>query len=148
MYKRQGRGLERAFGDIKKGPAVYITRWGVCYHQWGCRYLAKSRIAADLSRLSEAYRPCEVCRPPSVSYTHLGKRRLRGEIRPFASKLSRGVEQICSWLPRFMRYRDRCVPDARHLSELGTNFLFDPTAWFARRGVREVYKRQVSWPPG
>ena len=44
-----GRGLERAFGDIKKGPAVYITRWGVCYHQWGCRYLAKSRIAADLS---------------------------------------------------------------------------------------------------
>ena len=62
-----GRGLERSFGGIKKGPAVYITRWGVCYHQWGCRYLAKSRIAADLSRLSEAYRPCEVCRPPSRS---------------------------------------------------------------------------------
>ena len=58
------RGLEKSFAGIKKGPVVYITRWGVCYHQKECRYLAKSSIPADLSRLSKAYRACSIRRPP------------------------------------------------------------------------------------
>ena len=42
---------------------VYITETGEKYHNSGCRYLSKSKIAIPLSRAQSAYSPCRVCRP-------------------------------------------------------------------------------------
>lgn len=45
---------------------VYVTRTGAKYHQDGCRYLSKSKIAMSLSEAAKRYTPCSVCRPPSA----------------------------------------------------------------------------------
>jgi hypothetical protein len=43
---------------------VYITNTGEKYHSSSCRYLAKSKIAIDLSdAISQGYNACKVCKP-------------------------------------------------------------------------------------
>lgn len=42
---------------------VYVTRWGECYHQGDCRYLAQSRMPMVLEEAVLRYRPCRICRP-------------------------------------------------------------------------------------
>lgn len=42
---------------------VYVTRWGECYHQGDCRYLAQSRMPMALEQAHLRYRPCRICRP-------------------------------------------------------------------------------------
>lgn len=59
-----GRGLEESAAAQKKGPLVYITRWGTHYHREDCRYLARSKIPCRLDALAGFYAPCSVCRPP------------------------------------------------------------------------------------
>jgi hypothetical protein len=58
------RGLEESAAAQKKGPPVYITRWGTHYHREDCRYLARSKILCRLDSLAGFYEPCSVCRPP------------------------------------------------------------------------------------
>lgn len=50
------------------GSTVYITNTGSKYHDGGCRYLRKSKIAVTLSyAVSHHYTPCSVCGAPSLS---------------------------------------------------------------------------------
>lgn len=58
------RGLEESAAAQKKGPPVYITRWGTHYHREDCRYLSRSKILCRLDSLAGFYEPCSVCRPP------------------------------------------------------------------------------------
>ena len=45
---------------------VYITETGEKYHQIGCQYLKKSKIAIDLEKAkSQGYTPCSRCNPPA-----------------------------------------------------------------------------------
>lgn len=45
---------------------VYITETGEKYHQSGCQYLKKSKIAIDLEKAkSQGYTPCSRCNPPA-----------------------------------------------------------------------------------
>jgi hypothetical protein len=48
---------------------VYVTNTGEKYHRGTCRYLAKSKIAIELSdAINQGYEACKVCQPPqSVS---------------------------------------------------------------------------------
>lgn len=47
-------------------PTVYVTRTGSKYHNDGCRYLKKSKIAMTLSEAKRlGNTACSVCRPPS-----------------------------------------------------------------------------------
>jgi hypothetical protein len=47
-------------------PTVYVTRTGSKYHNDGCRYLKKSKIAVTLSEAKRlGNTACSVCRPPS-----------------------------------------------------------------------------------
>ncbi len=57
------RGLEESAAMQKKGPLVFITRWGTHYHQEDCRYLMRSKIPCRLEALARIYQPCSVCRP-------------------------------------------------------------------------------------
>jgi hypothetical protein len=48
-----------------RSVTVYITRTGKKYHQDGCRYLRKSRIAITIKdALQQGYSACSVCAPP------------------------------------------------------------------------------------
>lgn len=57
------RGLEESAALQKKGPLVFITRWGTHYHREDCRYLMRSKIPCRLEALAKRYEPCSVCRP-------------------------------------------------------------------------------------
>jgi hypothetical protein len=48
---------------------VYVTDTGEKYHRDGCRYLAKSKNAIELSdAINQGYGACKICKPPqSVS---------------------------------------------------------------------------------
>lgn len=48
----------------RKSITVYITKTGEKYHQDGCKYLKKSRIAISLENGKKTYSPCSVCSPP------------------------------------------------------------------------------------
>ena len=48
----------------KKEIIVYVTKTGAKYHQAGCRYLSKSKIAINLEHAKKQYSPCSVCNPP------------------------------------------------------------------------------------
>lgn len=50
---------------LDDNPTVYITETGDKYHQEGCRYLSKSKIAISLEEAkAQGYTPCSVCKPP------------------------------------------------------------------------------------
>jgi hypothetical protein len=57
------------FSTSLLAQTVYVTNTGEKYHTSGCRYLAKSKNAIDLSdAINQGYGACKICKPPqSVS---------------------------------------------------------------------------------
>jgi micrococcal nuclease len=52
--------------DDSGGVTVYVTESGTKYHQAGCRYLSKSKIAISLQEAkAQGHEPCSVCKPPT-----------------------------------------------------------------------------------
>lgn len=47
-----------------KEVTVFITRTGLKYHRFGCRYLRNSMITISLADAKKKYLPCSVCLPP------------------------------------------------------------------------------------
>ena len=46
------------------GKMVYITSTGTKYHRSGCRYLDKSKVEANIERVTDlGYEACKVCKP-------------------------------------------------------------------------------------
>lgn len=47
---------------FEEQPAVYITKYGDCYHSIGCHYLNQSRIEKGLYEVQKSgYRECSYC---------------------------------------------------------------------------------------
>jgi hypothetical protein len=61
--------LATALSAVQQDPqkiTVYVTRTGDKYHEDGCRYLSRSKIAMSLAEAAKRYAPCSVCKPPTV----------------------------------------------------------------------------------
>jgi hypothetical protein len=45
---------------------VYVTKTGAAYHVSTCRYLKTSKIPIRLGDAVKKFRPCSVCKPPTL----------------------------------------------------------------------------------
>ncbi len=76
-------GREPVAPWVYRSQTVYVTKTGKKYHGAGCRSLRKGRIPMTLEEVvQKGYKPCGICRPPSLDLSGSGSPLPEAEGRP------------------------------------------------------------------
>lgn len=100
---------------------VYVTNTGECYHRSGCQYLRKSCISISLQdAVSEGYRACSKCCPPSLTYSSSDNSTYTGTVQVGSndySHLESVNEELQTKIAAYERVKNELVSERDNLKD-------------------------------